>query len=273
MFKGYKNFILSAIFIFLLSDLSWDLLKAQAISTNEVDSLQFDGVYFVIASDTILDSIFYFTRSIELRLIADHPKDEIFYSTYNAANDSGFIRYKQPLLINQSAVLRTFAVSSSNKKTSIKKLTLIKIENLQDFEIFCDKKPCLNISRKFCLFDGVVDASGNENNFLNLIGEKIELEVNFGVIRNVNSLKIHYFTGESPDYDCTRIVIEGSEDGKNFFTIGLNEPLSYSSVPIWKEIILQNATVRYARICFYIFCEDIEKNSILIDEVVWDFNE
>ena len=240
------------------------------------DSLQTLLVRILSGSDTIDDSILYFPRSIELRLITNNEKAEIFYSLKNTINEIGFLQYHQPLLFNSSTTLLAYAILPSHIKSTMKELRLVKIENLFDFQIFCDERRCCQSSRRYKLFDGVTDNSEtaeNGNDYLCLKGSKIEFWVDFGIKRQVNEVKFHLYVAETKNLILPSILVEGSENGYEFYPLGQKRFSVTFNKSFWVKVELQPAKVRYIRIGFYNSSQSIENDCILIDEINFDSKE
>ena len=64
------------------------------------------------------------------------------------------------------------------------------------------------------------ETAENGNDYLCLKGSKIEFWVDFGIKRQVNEVKFHLYVAETKNLILPSILVEGSENGYEFYPLG-----------------------------------------------------
>lgn len=206
-----------------------------------------------IQGQAIRDTLFYFSRSTELRFETGSSNTRIYYSKGNAMPGEKSEIYNRPLLLSASGTLKYMAIEPGRKESPVGTLHFIRIEGIEDIRLMSPL--CVNSpgGDKFLLLDGKTgDANPDHPAWLAFGTGGAAIELNLGIIREIDAILIHLFYAPGKGFATpAKIVVEGSTDGKTFsklYSKRIRKPEGLPPVSFWHKAILKGEKARWLRI-------------------------
>ncbi|MGC8865598.1 MAG: chitobiase/beta-hexosaminidase C-terminal domain-containing protein [Bacteroidales bacterium] len=198
---NYKRFIPLILFIGSLLPLGTHSLSAQEASRCPL---------IISGRDTLSSPTFYFTRSMELRLISPSPNSTIYYTLDGSPAERTSPSYTSPLLLSQSAILNILSVEMGRKESRCNRVQLRRIQGIESVTLHAHEFIARN-GNILSLFDSLpapfiqIPAKANE----------ITLIINRGIATGADSIRLNV----NPDLkdEIRSIDIFLSRDGKKYF--------------------------------------------------------
>lgn len=169
----------------------------------------------VAGRDTITDSIWYFTRSLEVRLVSPGTGSIIYYTLDGNLPGQQSTRYTRPLLLSASAVLNFLTLEPGRKETLGPSISFRRIAGVESITLFSEKTSMIN-GQVLSLFDSL----GASPLRIPANAKKIFLEINRGLVTRVDSIALWFHEGLLTE--ISSIKISFSTDGKKF-----SRPIKY----------------------------------------------
>lgn len=206
-----------------------------------------------IQGQVIKDTVFYFSRSTELRFEEGSTNARIYYTLDVAQPGEKPEVYSRPLLLSASGTLRYFAVEPGRKESIPGILHFIRIEGIEDIRLMRPLCPNSPGGDKFLLLDGKTgDANPDHPAWLAFGAGGAAIELNLGIIREIDAVLIHLFYAPGNGFATpAKMVVEGSTDGKTFsklYSKRIRKPEGLPPVSFWHKAILKGEKARWLRI-------------------------
>lgn len=221
--------------------------------TAREDTLSTARPIVIIQGQAIRDTLFYFSRSTELRFETGSSNTRIYYSKGNAMPGEKSEIYNRPLLLSASGTLKYMAIEPGRKESPVGTLHFIRIEGIEDIRLMSPL--CVNSpgGDKFLLLDGKTgDANPDHPAWLAFGAGGAAIELNLGIIREIDAILIHLFYAPGKGFATpAKIVVEGSTDGKTFsklYSKRIRKPEGLPPVSFWHKAILKGEKARWLRI-------------------------
>lgn len=189
------------------------LFTIYTLSTEAQDASRCARV--VAGRDTITDSVWYFTRSVEVRLIPPVSGSIMHYTLDGSQPGLQSPRYARPLLLSASAVLNYLTLESERKETLCPALSFRRIAGVESISIF---------SKTFKIFNGqalsLFDSLSASPPVIPARLTRISMEINRGIVTRVDSVGLWFH--DNLISEIRSIKISFSSDGKRF-----SQPVKY----------------------------------------------
>ena len=196
------------------------------------------------------DSVFYFSRSTEVRLVSSENAS-IFYTLDGSRPGILSLRYVKPLLLSSSGILRYSAQAEGKKESTPGVLHFQRIEGIEEIRITEKPEPLQSYFNPLWLVDGTAKDSTHSPGTLIFNGKMLTLHLNFGVTETLRSLSLHFISLPGKGLQIpSHIRIEGSKDGKSFRKLKKQKIRKDGKLTgaVWTEILLPPQDIRYLRI-------------------------
>ena len=196
----FRNSIHSIIFLALLFLTGRPGLKAQEASR---------CARIVSGIDTITSSVFYFTRSAELRLLAPSEGTALYYTMDGSEPQRSSPLYSRPLLFSAPAILNYLSIESGRKETRCPSLLLRRIEGIESITLSAGTYSLRN-GPALALFDTLQAAPLT----IPCNNTHATLLINRGIVTTADS--IHLVFSQENLNQIKKIDFFLSADGKSF---------------------------------------------------------
>jgi len=231
------------------------LLGYHSTETAREDTLSTARPIVIIQGQAIRDTLFYFSRSTELRFETGSSNTRIYYSKGNAMPGEKSEIYNRPLLLSASGTLKYMAIEPGRKESPVGTLHFIRVEGIEDIRLM--RPLCVNSpgGNKFLLLDGKTgDANPDHPAWLAFGAGGAAIELNLGIIREINAVLVNFLSAPAQGVPSpAKIVVEGSADGRTFnklYSKRIRKPESCRPLAIWYKALLKGEKARWLRITF-----------------------
>lgn len=169
----------------------------------------------VAGRDTITDSVWYFTRSVEVRLIPPAAGSVMHFTLDGSQPGLQSPRYGRPLLLSASAVLNYLTLEPERKETRCPPLSFRRMAGVESITLFSKTFKMFN-GQALSLFDSLASTPLEIPSDV----KQISVEINRGIVTRVDSVGLWFH--ENYKSEIRSIKFSFSTDGNRF-----SQPVKY----------------------------------------------